>query len=239
MISITLKEKREVARGTLLYSFDRPENFSFRAGQYVSMKVSGDFSDERGDFRVFSIASPPYRQDVLEFAMRRSASAFKKNLESLSIGNTVAITNATGMCVLPDPDAKKTVVFLIGGVGITPARSMILQAIYEDRSEKFVLLYSNRTPEDAPFFAEMSSWDREKKIKMTIVHTITDDTFSEWDGERGPIDAEKAKRYLGEDWSLCNFYVIGTAPFVEAIKTMLVSCNVPSERVHADNFGGR
>lgn len=241
MISIMLKEKKEVAKDTLLYVFERPKDFAFCAGQYVSMKVTKtSFHDEKGDFRSFSIASAPYREDVLEFSMRRSESAFKKNLESLEIGETVEITPATGKCILPDPDGKRRVVFLVGGVGITPTRSILLEAVHEARPERFFLFYSNRTPEDTPFLKEMETWNGVNRIDLTVVHTMTnmEQSVSSWEGERGFLDGEKMIKYTGNTLGDCDFYVVGVAPFVEAMQKMLADRGVTSDRIHSDNFGG-
>ncbi len=238
MIQIRLREKREVAEDTLLYVFDRPNNFSFLAGQYVSMKViKKSFQDERGDFRSFSIASPPYKEDVLEFAMRRSESAFKKNLESLEVGEYVEITQAVGKCVFGEPDPEKGIVFLVGGVGVTPARSMLLQAEYEKRPEKFFFFNSNRYPESAPFLEE---FDQLNKINIVRVYTMTDRNLpgKPWSGERERVNREMLKRYVHMDLTRCTFFIVGIGMFVQAVRDMLLGEGVSLGQIFSDDFGG-
>lgn len=239
MISIKLISKREVAEETLLYAFERPEGFMFQAGQYVSIKVTKTpYKDDKGDFRSFSIASPPHKEDVLEFVMRRSESAFKKNLESLEVGETVEITPAVGKCVLCEPNTQNTFVFLVGGVGITPARSMLLQAAHDKRPGRFYLFNSNRNPESSPFLDDFANLEKSGDIRFTAVNTMTDvDESTEWDGERGYIDTEKLKKYVKEDLGMCEFYLVGTNGFIGAMQKLLAELGVEKGRVHADNFG--
>lgn len=240
MQQIALKEKREVAQDTLLYTFERPEDFTFCAGQYVTLKViKTSYKDEKGDFRAFSIASAPYQKNVLEFIMRRSESAFKKNLESLEPGETVSVTPAVGKCILSSPNEKNVFVFLVGGVGITPARSMILEAAYEKRPGRFYLFNSNRIPESSPFLEDFAAIEEGGNIRLTVVNTMTDIDKSKvsWSGEEGYIDAEKVKKYVEEDLGECTFYLVGTSGFIKAMKGMLESEGVKEEQVHVDNFG--
>lgn len=238
MIQIKLRGKREVAENTFLYTFDRPDNFVFLAGQYVSMKIiKKSFQDDRGDFRSFSIASAPYQEDILEFAMRRSESAFKKNLENLEIGEYVEITQAVGKCVFGEFDSKRGIVFLVGGVGVTPARSMLLQAEYEKRPEKFFLFNSNRYPEAAPFLEE---FDQLNDIDIVRVYTMTDMNLpgKPWSGERTRIDREMIKKYVSMDWGKCSFFIVGIGMFVQAVRDTLVKEGVSLSQIFSDDFGG-
>lgn len=238
MIPIILKEKKEVAENTLLYVFNRPKDFSFLAGQYVSIKaVKTPFHDDRGDFRSFSIASAPYQKDVLEFAMRRGDSAFKKNLEGLSAGDGVEITPAVGKCVLGDPNPKNGIVFLTGGVGITPVRSILLESNYQRRPERFFLLNSNRFPEMAPFLEE---FDQLGNLHLLQVHTMTDRELpgKPWDGERTRIDSAMIRKYVSMDWEECIFFVVGIGMFVQSMRDILLHEGVSSDKILTDDFGG-
>lgn len=238
MISIALKQKKEIAENTLLYTFERPRGFLFLAGQYVSIKVVKTlFHDDRGDFRSFSIASPPYRKDVLEFAMRRGDSAFKKNLDSLVVGETIEITSAVGKCILDYPDPGKGIVFLTGGVGITPVRSMLLQANYEKRPERFFLLNSNRYPEMAPFLEEFEGLNA---LNFFSVHTMTDRELpgKAWDGERTRIDSAMIRKYVTMNWEECVFYIVGIGAFVQAMRELLLHEGVSIGNIFSDDFGG-
>jgi ferredoxin-NADP reductase len=235
MYNIQLLDKKEIAQNTAQFSFEKPADFVFQAGQYVSMKIEGKHVDKKGSFRSFSIASAPYEK-TLDFSMRKSESAFKQNLFALPIGGEVEITPAVGKSILPELSVYQNIVFLVGGVGITPARSMLHQAQYDQRPEKFYLFNSNRTPDSAPFRDEFFGSDAEKyTIDCTIINTITDEDVS-WEGERGYITDDMIQKHV-DNLASSRFYVVGTAGFITAMKEMLLATGIPQENIIFDNFG--
>src|SRR5690606_21011577 len=125
--TVTLLKKEEIAHQTMAFSFDRPEGFEFRAGQ------SGDFTlieppetDEEGNTRTFSFAQAPY-ENGLVVATRMRDTAFKRVIRNLSEGSTLKLDAPYGSFVL-HKTLTTPAVFLTGGIGITPVRSMIAQA---------------------------------------------------------------------------------------------------------------
>jgi len=233
--TIKLVKKEIVAENTLSLTFEKPVGFEFQGGQYVSIKLlDTPYEDERGNRKVFSIASAPY-QDFLQFSMRKSESAFKKNIDQLEVGETIEITAPIGKFLLSSPDENNTIIFLIGGIGITPARSILLQSNYEGRPEKFYLFYSNRRPEDAAFIEDFTNL---QNINLTVVNTMTniENSSQSWDGEIGFINEEMIRKYV-PTYVHHQFYLVGTAGFINAMKDMLEENNIPKEQILFDNFG--
>src|SRR5688572_18330909 len=127
--TLTLKEWRDVADGTRLFVFDKPADFPFKAGQYVVIFLPHLVApDVRGPHRTFSLSSAPSENEIL-FTMRGGESGFKKTFWQMKAGDTVDITSPVGHFVLPE-DQGKEVVFLVGGIGITPIWSMLKEAAY-------------------------------------------------------------------------------------------------------------
>jgi ferredoxin-NADP reductase len=234
MYSIKLLKKEIVAENTLLLTFERPKELEFEGGQYVSIKLlDTPHQDERGNCKVFSIASAPY-QDVLEFSMRKSESAFKKNIDQLEIGGSVEITPPVGKFLLPQ-EQDQTIIFLVGGIGITPARSILKQSNHESRGDNFFLFYSNRRPEDAAFIDDFNDL---QNINLTVVNTMTniENSTVAWDGETGFITKEMIQKYIPE-YIQYRFYIVGTGGFINAMRSMLEEQGVSKERILFDNFG--
>ncbi len=229
--TLTLQDKYMTAKDTPVFVFDKPENFSFVAGQFCVLRLNHmSVTDARGNARPLSIASAP-SQDKLEFSWRMSQSAFKVSAQELSIGDTVTIKGPCGNFVLLD-DSSVPVVFLVGGIGITPVRSMLLEDQIKRVNRPTTVIYSNRTPQDAPFFEEIN--DFSKLQNVSIVHTITNTDYAPWDGERGYITSKMIQK--SSNWGKSHYYIIGTGGFVSAMADILTEI-VSSDQVHIDNFG--
>ncbi|MDP3956887.1 MAG: FAD-dependent oxidoreductase [bacterium] len=237
--TITLKETRDVAVGTRLFVFDKPEGYAFTAGQYVAMvvpKVEGIEADTRGLARSLSIASAPCELG-LYFAMRQGESAFKKTFWQLKIGDMVTVTKAVGFFVLPSEEDTRPIVFLAGGIGITPVRSILKQAEHEKSQRNFTLFYSNRFIEDAAFYEEI------KNAVLPNFHLVTvlsksEDVCAFVDDERGYICEAMLKKYLGDNTMDFLYYIVGSPEFSSAMETILINFGVPKEQRHMDPFTG-
>src|SRR5215475_2070492 len=117
-----LKNKVELAKGTMGFYFDRPAGFQFRAGQFGEWTlIDPPETDAEGNFRTFTIASAPAEEDLM-IATRMRDSAFKRVLRSAPTGIEVELDGPFGSMVLHG-DHRQPAVFLAGGIGITPFRS--------------------------------------------------------------------------------------------------------------------
>jgi len=125
--SITLTERRLVAEGTMAFYFDKPTQFAFTPGQFVDLTLpQPSETDAAGYTRAFSIASAP-QESTLMVATRLRDTAFKRELQRMPLGSTVRMEGPFGKLVL-HADQTRPAVFLAGGIGITPFRSMVVQA---------------------------------------------------------------------------------------------------------------
>src|ERR1043165_2996926 len=122
-----IKEKREVAKGTLLVLFDlQGAEGDFRAGQYFWGELPAPpYDDERGPRRHISVVTSPNERGVLGLCTRLRDSAFKRSLAELPVGTEVDVEQPKGNFLLPDAE-DGPFVFIAGGIGITVFRSMLL-----------------------------------------------------------------------------------------------------------------
>lgn len=144
---------------------------NFQAGQFVRLTLPGVANDARGSSRFFSLASSPTEKNFIMIATKISESPFKQQLAKLAVGEVVNISGPFGKFVLTNT-ASKQHVFLSGGIGITPFRSMLKYATDKKLPHKIVLLYSNQTPEDVVFKEDLEKIAAENP-NITIVNTIT------------------------------------------------------------------
>jgi ferredoxin-NADP reductase len=134
--------------------------------------------------------------------------AFKRVLKVMPVGAAVQIEGPTGVLTLHS-DATRAAVFLCGGIGITPFRSIAFGAAKEHLPHRMFLFYSNRRPEDAAFFAELQTLEKENpNYKLIASMTEMEKSHRPWHGETGVISKEMLARYL-KDATSPIYYIAG------------------------------
>ena len=233
----TLKDRKEVAEGTMAFRFEKPSGWTFKAGQYLDMTLLDPLeSDAEGNVRSFSIASAPH-EDTLMVATRMRDTAFKRVLGTMPLGTAVKIEGPSGDLILQN-DFTRTAVFLAGGIGITPFRSIVHWAAKEKLPNRIVLFYCNRRPEDAPFLAELQSLERENpKYKLIASMTEMEKSHRPWSGETGLISQQMLGRHLKGATSPI-YYIAGPPAMVKGLHEMLSKAGIIEDHIRAEEFGG-
>jgi ferredoxin-NADP reductase len=228
--------KEEVAEGTQAFHFQRPADFQFKAGQYMNVTlVEPQETDAEGNMRSFSIASAPFEAD-LTVATRMRDTAFKRVLKVMPPGKEVSIAGPFGSFVLRQD--SRPAVFLAGGIGITPFRSILLQAAHQRLSRRLFLFYSNRRPEDAPFLEELLGLESPTD-GIRVIGTMTDMQKSRrpWQGETGYINGEMLAKYV-EDLAAPIYYGAGPPGLVAAMRKMLSEAGIREDDLITEEFSG-
>jgi ferredoxin-NADP reductase len=230
-----IKEKKEIARGTLLVIFDlQGQDVDFVAGQYFWVELlDPPYDDEKGARRHITVVTSPTEHGVLGLATRIRDSAFKRSLAELPVGTEVDVEQPKGEFVLPE-DAERPYVFIAGGIGITVFRTMLRYIADEQLPYRVTLLYSNRDRESTAFMNELN--ELEQKIPgLRVVYTMTGDPG--WDGETRRIDADFLRDHV-EDVTGSTYLVAGPPPMVEGVVEALQAAGVPEEQIRPDRFSG-
>jgi ferredoxin-NADP reductase len=234
---VTLQDRRQVAERTMAFQFEKPDGFTFMAGQSIDLTLMHPpETDGEGNGRTFSIASAP-DDDLLLVATRMRETAFKRMLGTLPIGSRVKIEGPFGNLVLHH-DQARTGVFLAGGIGITPFRSILLRAAREPVPHRLVLFYANRRSEDAPFLQELEALQRQNP-RYTCVPTMTDMSRSErsWQGETGVINQAMLDKHLNSA-VLPIYYLAGPPGMVRAMCTVLHGMGIDQGDIWTEEFAG-
>ena len=198
-ITLTLWDKKELAEGTMAFYFGSDgQRFVFKPGQCIRITLLDPlYEDEKGNARDFSIASSPGEPSLM-IVTRMTGSAFKRSLADLPLGSKVWVDGPYGDFLL-DADPTRPAVFLAGGIGITPIRSMIKHAIEQHSSQRVTLVYCNRTPDDAAFLDELQKWEKENSnFRLIATMTQVADSGKAWEGRRGHLEVRFIKDYLGD-----------------------------------------
>jgi ferredoxin-NADP reductase len=231
-----IKEKHEVAKGTLMVVFDLlGQEVDFLPGQYFWVELPDrGHEDERGLRRHISIVTSPNERGVLGLATRIRETAFKQTLNELAVGDEVIVEEPKGDLHLPE-DTSKQYVFIAGGIGITVFHSMLHYIAEEALPYRITLLYSNRDRESTAFYDELLEFER-RIDGLKVVFTMTDD--SSWDGETGRIDADFIRAHEDGELADCSYIVSGPPGMVNDVADTLEGEGVPEEQVIRSRFAG-
>ena len=195
---VKLKSRQEIAAGTMAFHFEKPEGFGYKAGQFADYTLSAPAeTDAEGNTRGFSLARAPCEDDLV-LATRMRDTAFKRDLKVMEPDTELTLDAPYGSFTLHN-NASIPAVFLTGGIGVTPVRSILLQAIHDEVPHRLLVFDSNRRPEDAAFLDELRE-PRKKNPNYTFVGTMTEMAKSsrEWHGETGVITRAMLLKYIGD-----------------------------------------
>ena len=230
MRRLKLTQRLEAAQATVAFHFEKPPAFSYRAGQFVELVLTRDSEEET---HAFTLASAPCEPD-LKIVTRMRESGFKETLKALPLGTEVGADGPYGNFVLHE-DASRPAVFLAGGIGITPFRSMLVQAAQDKLPHRLFLFYSNRKPEDAVFLEELQILEK-RDPNFTLIATMTDPKAA-WEGERGHIRNEMIARHAG-NLTRPVYYIAGPPAMARAMRSMLKEAGAGSGDIRVDEFSG-
>lgn len=232
---IKLKKKEEVATDTYAFYWEVPEEFTFKAGQFANFTlIDPPETDDEGNSRAFSFINSPNEKEMV-ITTRIRNSAYKKNLKELKEGTEVKFSGPYGGFTLHKTESTPAV-FVIGGIGVTPVRSMIAHALSEGTNHQITLFYSNKTPQDAPFLEEFEQLAKEHD-NFTFIPVMTRTSKDEWDGEGGHIDKEMLNRHM-KDIEKPIYYLSGPADMVQSMEEVLIDAGANEDNIRMEEFSG-
>ncbi|MEE8598367.1 MAG: FAD/NAD(P)-binding protein [Dehalococcoidales bacterium] len=152
------------------------EEFTFESGQFGEYSVFGIGEAP------FCISSSPTRRDHLEFALQRVGKVTNA-LHRLGVGAEIGFRGPYGNGFPLDFLQGKNLVFVAGGIGLAPLRSLIWNVIdNRDKYEKVDIVYGARSPADLCFKYDLDTWGKDKTVNMV---TTVDKGDESWTGKVG------------------------------------------------------
>ena len=221
----------------MFFRVKKPGEFKFLAGQFCFVIVPDiGFQDERGLRRPFSIASSPLEEDLL-FVMKTSDSALKRTMSGISPGTLVVVESPVGNLTLPN-ETNVPLVFIAGGVGIAPFRSLIRYAVDANTGHAITLFYSSQIPEETPFLGEMQHIPKKyPRVAVIVTMTRAGEAQANWSGFTSRINPEMIKDGC-RSWESAIYYIVGPPPMANGMKQMLQGMNIPPARIKMELFTG-
>jgi ferredoxin-NADP reductase/nitrite reductase/ring-hydroxylating ferredoxin subunit len=228
---------------------DNMTSFDYTAGQFAFFDIGGVYNDPKGPIRHFTISSSP-TENFIMFTTRIRDSPYKKRLSTLEEDSKVKVRGPEGQFVLHE-DHSKPAVFLSGGIGVTPFRSMLKYATDKQLPIKIIMFDSNRNRSNILFKKKFDEWANINR-NLKIIYTISEEedrqheqsslsaAKNDWKGEYGRIDKAMILKYL-DTTELNNsmFYICGPPTMLKAMQTLLQEeLEIPKERIKVEEFTG-
>lgn len=233
--NVKLIKKEPIAEGTMAFHFAKPKGFEFRAGQFADVTlIEPPETDAEGNTRGFSLVQAPYESELV-VATRMRDTAFKRVMKNLPIGTELKMDAPYGDFTLHKTQTTPAV-FIIGGIGVTPVRSMIAQAIHDKTAHRITLLHASRTPAQLPLKADFEELAK-KSPNFTYVQIATDTATDDWQGEHGRVDAAMVKKYV-PDLTKPIYYLSGPEGMVKAMRELLVGMQINEDNIRTEEFAG-
>jgi NAD(P)H-flavin reductase len=231
-----IKEKHEVAKGTLMVVFDLlGEEVDFRPGQYFWVTLlDPPYDDEKGPRRHISVVTSPNERGVLGLCTRLRDTAFKRSLAELPVGTDVDVEQPKGDFLLPE-ETDRPFVFVAGGIGITVFRCMLRYIAEERLPHRVTLVYSNRDRESTAFLDELTQFERDNP-NFHLVLTMTNDDG--WSGEKRRIDDDLLRDHLDGDLSSFRYLIAGPPAMVEGVTETLERAGIQESQIQAGRISG-
>jgi ferredoxin-NADP reductase len=207
------------------FIFEAKDPVSWEAGQFIHYTLEHPEADDRGVERWFTVSSAPSEGDIVittRINAERSSS-FKTALLQLKPGDTIEADAPEGDFVVDDPTQKY--VFIAGGIGITPYRSILKEASVQGQQLNVKLIYANRTDEIA-FKQELETL-RQSNPNLQIDYVVAP----------RKLDDEMLQQIADENKDAL-IYVSGPEPMVEDLTDKLTDMGMPKDSVKGDYFPG-
>lgn len=230
---LRLVERRSEGEDVVSFLFQPDGSFPYQAGQYLRLTIPHPDPDTRGSSRYFTLSSAP-SEPALTITTRLVAapSSFKRALDGLPVGSLVEASGPGGRFTYPSDDPPA--LFVAGGIGITPFRSVLVDLNARSCAADIVFLYSSRTA-NFPFRSLL--WDLARlRPSFRVVPTVTRPS-PDWDGRVGRVD-DALIQHAVPDLHRRLAFVAGPRPLVEAISETLLRLGIDPTRIKVEIFPG-
>jgi len=234
---LKLKERIRIAPDIYDFVFAHGRSFAFAPGQYMEWTLGHHNPDARGNRRYFTLASAPTEKTLrVGVKFYQESSTYKQAMLKMNVGDEIVASQLSGDFTLPDNPRQKCV-FIAGGVGVTPFRSMIKYLLDTHRPRPITLFYANKSVDDILY---KDVFDRARhELGIQTIYTVTDtrNLPASWNGVTGRITPQLIKSKL-PDYRRCTFYISGPRGMVDSFKETLLQMHVPPSHIRTDFFSG-
>ena len=236
-LTLKFKYAKQLAPDTGEFVFEPDMQMNFKPGQYLEWTLGHNKVDMRGNRRYFTIASSPTEKEMkLGVKFYERPSSFKTALAQMKEGDTLIASQLSGDFVMPRNKNKK-LVFVAGGIGVTPFRSMIKYLVDTKDVRDIVLIYANRTEEDIAYkdLLDLAA----KTINLKVIYVIGElkNKTIAWTGKIGRVDQKMIQEEI-KDYKERTFYISGPPSMVSGTADTIRNLGLGRGHIKTDFFPG-
>ena len=212
------------------------ETFSFKAGQYITLKAILDGNEVRRDY---SICSSPKSGELKVAVKEVNEGVFSRYANQiLKIGDTLEVAPPKGRFIFEPNDSKtKNIALFAAGSGITPVLGIIKCALKEEVHSQVILVYGNKTTQDTMFLNELLELQHlySSRFSIQFVFSQTDEDDALFGRiERSTVNYVMKNKH--KDIEVDAFYICGPEGMIHTVKDVLTENGIASERIHYELF---
>lgn len=237
MHKYVVSKNQQLTPSTVLLTLRRdPDSkpFLFQVGQYAA--ISFHRNSGLSPARCFSIVSSPTNQNTLQFSMRIKG-RFTTAISQVLVGDKVDVRGPYGSFIY-DAQQDKELVFVAGGIGITPFISMLQYAVDTQLQNKITLIYSCRSQDDVPFLEQLENLaNRNANLRVIYVvnYGITD-KLPDGRAGTGRVGAEILGQAINNQYAGKKYMLCGPPMFMNAVSKILHDSGVDGDSIITEAF---
>ena len=221
---LKLQSVEQLSANVYEFVFNPNQRLAFAAGQYLEWTLPHASPDNGGNRRYFTISSSPAKREVrVGVRIDQDASSFKTAMLNMKKGDGLVATSLSGDFVLPE-EVQQKLLFIAGGVGITPFASMLRYLIDIGQRRDIVLFYVASKEEDLAYRPLL-----EEAARIIGLNAIS------VTGKR--LNKEMLQQYVPDSTNRKS-YISGPDAMVKSCKDLLVSLGVARGNIKTDYFTG-
>ena len=238
--TLQIKDIHRETDKAVTISFNVPKKlidaFSFKAGQYITLKSNIDGEEVRRDY---SLCSSP-KSGELKVAVKEvkdgTFSSYANQV--LKAGDSLEVAPPKGRFIFEPNDSKtKNIALFAAGSGITPVLSIIKCALEEEKYSKIILVYGNKTTQDTMFLNELLDLQHQYSNRFSIQFV-----FSQADEDNavfGRIEKSTVNYVMKNKYKHIDvdaYYICGPEEMIHTVKAVLTEHGIANERIHFELF---
>lgn len=236
--ALTIAAVDQLTPNAVALTFDVPENlkeaYSFKAGQYITLKHTLNGQELR---RAYSISTPPSSGKLTVGIKKMEGGTFSVYAnENVKAGDTIEVMLPEGRFVFDETSPKKIAAFAAGS-GITPIMSIAQTVLGNNPENTFVLVFGNQSPEETMYFKTIQSLKEQYGDRFFVQYVYS--RSNEEDAlfgriERSTVNFVLKNKFKGTEFDA--FYLCGPEDMIHQVSDTLKENGVSEEKIHFELF---